>query len=762
MKLVSQRGEVLRSEELQEQQFKIQTTAKAFEILSSSLYTDPYTAIVRELSCNAADSHMNAGNSSPFMVHLPNELEPWLAVIDYGTGLSHNDVMTLYTTYFDSTKTESNLFTGALGLGSKSPFAYSQTFSVISRFNGRKATYTAFVNESGVPSIALLTEVTAAGEPNGLEVRVPVQRKDFSTFVKAAAEVLPWFDIRPNVVGVVNWSWNPHIPTRPKNSRLTFTNDSYMGKSVGIYAVQGNVAYKLDFDKIFNKIPETDKTLLFTSIFSPRVRHQTLISCWFDIGDLDFAANREEVRYDDRNVGIIVNRLNEYVTGIITQINKHASKLTGTNWEMAIALRTWILKNGILPEDVIGIINKCSRQGKQGMGLTDKASKLFNSMWMHVYSTLGYRVSIYQSGMEQRMNLSGDVPLLENSIAVLNEDSTHGFRRVKQYLKTNKTGAHKAVVITKNKAAKKLESVMPDGTKVYKKYEAADYDKDYQHIMLELAEPVVFPLDQLIAKVSSKSIRPPLMLSHMVGNQWVRDAKATELPKGPGLYVILYADGSTIIHNGNQSERSGTNFSAINIEVMIKLLNVDGHAKYGFKSKITSDQVIAISPTQERYVKNDPNWQELTSLALPLIVQYSPLLRHHVTVVDNYAYQATGGGWQKLINFVRQAIRHDMFDMIPRTSLIHRYIIPYMRNQESADKLPELSSLYYLYTTVMSLFNKKLTKHIKIDKVDYCGEVVRNRYPLISKSDLSPRDMNKKMIQHMVDYVIAVENNTIK
>ena len=67
--------------------FKIKASAKAFSILSSGLYANKIRAIIRELSCNAVDSHAAAGKSdTPFDVHLPNTLEPWFSIRDYGPG----------------------------------------------------------------------------------------------------------------------------------------------------------------------------------------------------------------------------------------------------------------------------------------------------------------------------------------------------------------------------------------------------------------------------------------------------------------------------------------------------------------------------------------------------------------------------------------------------------------------------------------------------------------------------------------------------
>jgi len=45
----------------QQESFQIKATGKAFKILSDGLYSDKPLAVVRELSCNAWDSHVAAG-----------------------------------------------------------------------------------------------------------------------------------------------------------------------------------------------------------------------------------------------------------------------------------------------------------------------------------------------------------------------------------------------------------------------------------------------------------------------------------------------------------------------------------------------------------------------------------------------------------------------------------------------------------------------------------------------------------------------------
>ena len=119
--------------------FSIKASPVAFDILSSKLYSNPILAIVRELLTNAYDSHKAAGKEDvPIKVNIPSYLEPSLIIRDYGLGLSKEDVMEMYTTFFSSTKSDSNDFTGCFGLGSKTPFSYTTSFSVNSYWNGTK------------------------------------------------------------------------------------------------------------------------------------------------------------------------------------------------------------------------------------------------------------------------------------------------------------------------------------------------------------------------------------------------------------------------------------------------------------------------------------------------------------------------------------------------------------------------------------------------------------------------------------------------
>ena len=130
--------------------FTIEATHQSFSVLSSTIYEDKIKAPIRELSTNAYDAHVEAGCADrPFSVHLPNALDPEFRVRDYGISMSHEQIMTLYTTYFASNKRESNELNGCLGLGSKSPFAYTNQFWVTAYKDGQKRHYVATVDVDG-------------------------------------------------------------------------------------------------------------------------------------------------------------------------------------------------------------------------------------------------------------------------------------------------------------------------------------------------------------------------------------------------------------------------------------------------------------------------------------------------------------------------------------------------------------------------------------------------------------------------------------
>lgn len=270
--------------------FTIKSSPAAFKILASGLYSNKIQSIIRELSCNARDSHTAAGVDRRWNLHLPTNYEPYFSVRDYGVGLSHDEVVSVYTTFFESTKTDSDDYVGCLGLGSKSPFSYTDNFTITAIKDGKINLYTAFIDNTGCPAVAHLSSDTTE-QSNGVEVRFAVNTKDFATFASEAQQVMQWFDIRPDsnvtfyasATNVVNLIDDINVETH--NTRI--------GSPV---AIMGGVCYPIDIN---HPGLHQYQYLLKTHLFVLR----------FDIGDLEVQPSREGLSYIPMTLDAIKDRM---------------------------------------------------------------------------------------------------------------------------------------------------------------------------------------------------------------------------------------------------------------------------------------------------------------------------------------------------------------------------------------------------------------------------------------------------------------------
>ncbi|MGQ7794459.1 hypothetical protein ACUN0C_18795, partial [Faunimonas sp. B44] len=269
--------------------FKFEMNAMAFRSVIDGIYADKIRAPVREYCTNAFDAHRMAGKADkPFDVQLPSRFEPIFRVRDYGVGLDHDEVMNLYSTMFASSKRETNDAVGMIGLGSKSAFAYTSSFTVTCWDGRERRTYSAFLGDEGVPQMALLDR-QASIEPKGVEISFPVKNDDISAFHTAAKRVFLGFDLKPNVVNETFRMDDGQVQYQGTGWRM-------FGPSVisQLHARQGCVIYPIDG----YSIGEPNHHLL---------RHPIVID--FPIGKLSVATSREQLGYDADTIANIKKRL---------------------------------------------------------------------------------------------------------------------------------------------------------------------------------------------------------------------------------------------------------------------------------------------------------------------------------------------------------------------------------------------------------------------------------------------------------------------
>lgn len=323
MLLTSENRNVERQGVLETAKATIKATPKIFNFFADSTYANKPRAICRELVANGVDAHTAAGTPElPVEVWLPGILDPVFRVRDRGIGMAHEFVMTRFMAYTDgSTKDQSNDQIGGFGIGSKSPFAYVDQFTIVSIHEGTHSVYTMFKDEDGIPSIALLGQQETL-DPNGVEVSFPVKSDDFNVFEEAAFEALKYFEPLPLIRNAAEGCFTPP-------DYVSMGKTWAMRPEAGpLHVIMGGVRYPVDVSGINYKFPSEGST-------------RNLLGYGLDIklpiGTCSVALSREGLSYDDRTIAAIRTAC-EAVTDEVAATFSTMFDRFDTTWDAMVAL----------------------------------------------------------------------------------------------------------------------------------------------------------------------------------------------------------------------------------------------------------------------------------------------------------------------------------------------------------------------------------------------------------------------------------------
>lgn len=150
----------------------VSDSAALMHIFSTTLYTYPMLATVREIICNGWDGHITSGRTdTPLQITVSDEQ---IVIRDFGPGIPHAKIGPIYGVFGNSTKREDGAVTGGFGLGSKAPFSYTDNFEVVSNHEGLKSVYRvskSSMERGGKPSIDTMVQVPT--DETGIRVTIP-------------------------------------------------------------------------------------------------------------------------------------------------------------------------------------------------------------------------------------------------------------------------------------------------------------------------------------------------------------------------------------------------------------------------------------------------------------------------------------------------------------------------------------------------------------------------------------------------------------
>ena len=286
--------------------FSIEANDCIFDILSNKVYQRPIEAIERELLCNAID----ADRSKKAKIHLPTDLEPYFYVEDSGCGMSNEDIYNVYTRYGASTKRGSNDFIGGLGIGSKTPFAYTDQFQIESSKDGKKNFYVAYKDEDNKPHVSHFDEIDF--EQSGTKVSFPVKEEDFDKFASALGKIILYLDDCPEIVSgkkefFLKAPFSEEETSKIRNTIRScnfFTEPLYYSQP-RFSVLMGGVNYEVD--DFLQEISHEDARYDCIQF----ILRNFLVSLKCNIGDVQIQASREALNLNKKTVNFLADKIIE-------------------------------------------------------------------------------------------------------------------------------------------------------------------------------------------------------------------------------------------------------------------------------------------------------------------------------------------------------------------------------------------------------------------------------------------------------------------
>lgn len=306
---------------------KQENLAHVFSILRNQLYSNKEGAIIREYCTNAFDAHVEAGiPNTPIEITVPTAFNSDLIIRDHGLGLSEDDIHNIFASYGESTKRNTNNQVGMMGLGSKSAFCYSDSFTVVSYHNGTKTTYSAFIDETGIGKISqVMSEPT---DETGLSIQVPVKRYDATKFENSIFDFIKEFTPKPIIHN------SPELNKRIKeyNPKVILSGTNWELRQTQLYdsnyVKMGNVFYPFTYNSIDL---DYDTQAHLRSLYRQIIIHA-------NIGDVKPSASRELLDL----TGNTKNYLKQAIQTLVDELREQAEekvKNSSTYWEALINLR---------------------------------------------------------------------------------------------------------------------------------------------------------------------------------------------------------------------------------------------------------------------------------------------------------------------------------------------------------------------------------------------------------------------------------------
>lgn len=318
--------EIEQSGQIKESEFGIADTGMIMRHMITTIYSDKIGTVVREIGSNARDAHREFGTPDrPIRIKFPNKFEPTFEVRDWGCGISPDRMQNIFIKMGASTKRGDNTQTGGFGIGAKTPWCYTDTFTIrtTAMENGQLVhrEYAAVTDEEKYKLMEMGTPtVIDPNDPNipeedrhtGTTISLIIKDYDHRAFQEKVLYFMRYWKVRPELVGC-----NP-IPSWP-SAEYKFGDEAE-----GWQAGSDNRDNILLIDGIPYPLNNHALSLDYGSDMSAVLDIGTLLS--FGVGEIDLSLNREQVQYTEKTIPLITARLKKIHSALMKVVQDTVEK----------------------------------------------------------------------------------------------------------------------------------------------------------------------------------------------------------------------------------------------------------------------------------------------------------------------------------------------------------------------------------------------------------------------------------------------------
>lgn len=307
-------------------------------------YNSAELATLREWVSNGHDSHVEAGQTKPVRVTLPNPFSPSLTVEDFGVGMSYEDVRDVYANFLTSSKDQCNEGIGGFGIGGKSALAIADQYTMVSIKDGLKNVFIFERSDTGGLDVKNALHNSPTEEPSGVKVSVAVSQNWNFSPGQINSVLEGW---RENELEVINGEFVSFSSTSKEfkhgfiaNSVFKFDPHAPLIARKPVLVFVGAVAYPIP-DQISRSISELEKVNNLSRATDFRLALKV------PIGDITFPSSREVIEVTESNTAAIVKAFEGLYKEVKAEVDAKAKNLNTIEEAYEFANSTFVKKSGI-------------------------------------------------------------------------------------------------------------------------------------------------------------------------------------------------------------------------------------------------------------------------------------------------------------------------------------------------------------------------------------------------------------------------------